>query len=106
MFDNRSSWEPAGGYGRGWAGDEPAGLHGLWRGKHDFYTGLPTSSTDVDNGVTNATEYDALGRPSKAIGALGVTGLEAWTQTEYDDINRHCDEPRLANLESESRTTG
>lgn len=55
---------------------------------YDFYTGLPTSSTDVDNGVTNATEYDALGRPTKAISALGVTDLEAWTQTEYDDINR------------------
>ncbi|MBX3267148.1 MAG: hypothetical protein KF831_10610 [Acidobacteria bacterium] len=46
---------------------------------YDFYTGLPTSSTDVDNGVTNATEYDALGRPTKAIRALGVTGLESWT---------------------------
>lgn len=55
---------------------------------YDFYTGLPTSSTDVDNGVTNATEYDALGRPVKAISALGVTGLESWTQTEYNDVER------------------
>ena len=54
----------------------------------DFYTGAVLTTTDVDNGVTNATEYDALGRPTKAISALGVTGLEAWTQTEYDDINR------------------
>lgn len=46
---------------------------------YDFYTGLVTSSTDVDNGVTNATVYDALGRPTKSIRALGVTGLESWT---------------------------
>ncbi len=55
---------------------------------YDFYTGLPTSSTDVDNGVTNATEYDPLGRPTKAISALGVNGLESWTQTEYNDVAR------------------
>ncbi|MGH9949440.1 MAG: hypothetical protein ACRD6X_19885 [Pyrinomonadaceae bacterium] len=55
--------------------------------EYDFHTGLVTSATDVDNNVTNATEYDALGRPVKAIAAVG-TPLEIWTQTEYDDINR------------------
>lgn len=81
-------------------------LAGTSTAVYDFYTSLPTSSTDEDNDVTVVTEYDALGRPTKAISALGVTGIEAWTQTEYDDINRRCNEPRLANLESESRTTG
>ncbi|MBK9164039.1 MAG: hypothetical protein IPM21_09010 [Acidobacteria bacterium] len=35
FFDSRSYWEPAGGYGRGRAGTEPVGLHGLWRGERD-----------------------------------------------------------------------
>lgn len=55
---------------------------------YDFYTGLPTSSTDVDNGVTNATEYDALGRPTIAKTAVG-TALESWTQTTYNDVDRY-----------------
>ncbi len=54
---------------------------------YDFYTGLATSATDVDNNLTNATEYDALGRPLKAKAAVGTTG-EIWTQTEYDDVLR------------------
>ena len=54
---------------------------------YDFYTGLVTSATDVDNNITNATEYDNLGRPVKAISALG-TSLEAWTTTEYHDAER------------------
>ena len=55
---------------------------------YDFYTGLPTSTTDLDNGVTNATEYDALGRPIIAKTAVG-TALEAWTQTTYNDVDRY-----------------
>jgi RHS repeat-associated protein len=42
------------------------------------------TTTDVDNGVTNAMEYDDLGRPTKAITAQG-TALESWTRTEYND---------------------
>ncbi|QQS33229.1 MAG: RHS repeat-associated core domain-containing protein [Acidobacteriota bacterium] len=54
---------------------------------YDFYTGAVLTTTDVDNGVTNAMVYDDLGRPTKAITAQG-TNLESWTQTEYDDVNR------------------
>ncbi len=56
---------------------------------YDFYTGAVLTTTDVDNNVTNATEYDALGRPTKSISGLGVTGLEAWTQTTYNDVGRY-----------------
>jgi len=55
---------------------------------YDFYTGLATSATDVDNGVTNATVYDDLGRPVKAITGQG-TALESWTTTEYHDADRY-----------------
>ncbi len=55
---------------------------------YDFYTGLVTSSTDVDNNLTNATEYDALGRPKKSIVAQG-TALESWTTTDYYDAGRY-----------------
>ena len=54
---------------------------------YDFYTGLPLTATDVDNNVTNATEYDALGRPKKSISAQG-TLLVSWTTTEYHDADR------------------
>ena len=54
---------------------------------YDFHTGLVTSATDVDNGVTSATEYDVLGRPVRSIAAVG-TLLEMWTRTEYDDFSR------------------
>jgi RHS repeat-associated protein len=54
---------------------------------YDFYTGLVTSATDVDNSVTNSMEYDDLGRPTKAITADG-TALESWTTTEYHDEDR------------------
>ena len=30
---------------------------------YDFYTGAVTSATDVDNNISTAMEYDALGRP-------------------------------------------
>jgi YD repeat-containing protein len=54
---------------------------------YDFFTGAVLTSTDMDNNVTNAVEYDDLGRPEKSISALG-TALESWTQTAYDDVNR------------------
>ncbi|MEP6849539.1 MAG: RHS repeat-associated core domain-containing protein, partial [Acidobacteriota bacterium] len=56
---------------------------------YDFYTGLVTSATDVDNGITNATVYDALGRPVKAITASGDTTYESWTTTTYNDVDRY-----------------
>jgi RHS repeat-associated protein len=55
---------------------------------YDFWTGVVTSTTDEDNDVTNAMEYDDLGRPVKAISADG-TSLESWTVTEYNDEERH-----------------
>ncbi len=54
---------------------------------YDFYTGVVTSTTDEDNDVTNATEFDDLGRPVKSITAQG-TALESWTQTLYNDALR------------------
>jgi RHS repeat-associated protein len=55
--------------------------------QYDFYTGLVTTATDVDNNVSSATVYDALGRPTIAKAAIN-TPQEVWAQTEYDDANR------------------
>lgn len=54
---------------------------------YDFYTGLVTVATDVDNNLSVVTEYDDLGRPTKLRNAAG-TALESWVRTEYDDVNR------------------
>lgn len=54
---------------------------------YDFWTGLVTNATDVDNNVSSVTEYDALGRATKLRRAAG-TPLESWTRSEYDDVNR------------------
>lgn len=54
---------------------------------YDFTSGLVTSATDVDNDLTNATEYDVLGRPTKSITAQGTT-FESSTTTEYHDADR------------------
>jgi RHS repeat-associated protein len=54
---------------------------------YDFYTGLVTTATDVDNNVSTVTEYDALGRAVKVRSAAN-TPLESWVQTSYDDVNR------------------
>ena len=54
---------------------------------YDFYTGAVLATTDEDNDITNATEYDDIGRPIKAITAQG-TALESWTITEYHDDDR------------------
>ena len=55
--------------------------------QYDFNTGLVTSTTDIDNNLTNATVYDAVGRPQIIKAAVG-TAQEVWTQTTYDDVNR------------------
>jgi len=52
--------------------------------EYDFYTGLVTKTTDVDNDVSNAVVYDALGRPLISKAAIN-TPLEVWTQIEYND---------------------
>ena len=54
---------------------------------YDFYTGLVTKARDVDNNISVVTEYDALGRPTKARNAAG-TPLEFWARTEYNDVAR------------------
>jgi RHS repeat-associated protein len=54
---------------------------------YDFHTGVVLTTTDVDNGLTNSTEYDDLGRPTKAITADG-DDLESWVVTEYHDEDR------------------
>jgi RHS repeat-associated protein len=51
---------------------------------YDFHTGLVKTSTDVDNGVTNETVYDSIGRPLVQKAAIN-TPNEVWTQTEYND---------------------
>jgi RHS repeat-associated protein len=54
---------------------------------YDFYTGLVTTATDVDNNISVVTVYDDLGRPTKVRTAAN-TPLESWTQTEYDVVAR------------------
>ncbi|HSK73223.1 MAG TPA: RHS repeat-associated core domain-containing protein [Pyrinomonadaceae bacterium] len=55
--------------------------------KYDFFTGLVTLTTDVDNNISTATEYDALGRPTIVKAAVD-TPQEVWTQTNYSDSAR------------------
>lgn len=52
---------------------------------YDFYTGLVKSTTDEDNDLTVATDYDDLGRPVEVITAPGRPGFESKVETEYDD---------------------
>jgi len=54
---------------------------------YDFYTGLVTSATDVDNNGTSTTAYDDLGRTTK-VAATVVALFEIWTQTGYDDADQ------------------
>ena len=56
--------------------------------QYDFYTGLVTQSTDVDNNVTTKTTYDVFGRPTLVEEADGVAGVERQTATEYSDTAR------------------
>lgn len=55
---------------------------------YDFPTGLITSVTDVDNNVTNETDYDNLGRPIEVRTAANVANLKTVTRTEYSDLDR------------------
>ncbi len=64
-----------------------AGLKRTSTAEYDFYTGSVTKTTDVDNNVSSATVYDALGRPTVSKAAVG-TPLEVWTQSSYDDVAR------------------
>jgi RHS repeat-associated protein len=54
---------------------------------YDFYSGLPTQITDLDNEVATVTTYDVFGRPKLVQSAVG-TDKETKVQTEYDDILR------------------
>ena len=55
--------------------------------EYDFYTGLVTRATDVDNNVSTATVYDVFGRPTLVKAAEGKPE-ETRTTTEYSDADR------------------
>jgi len=55
--------------------------------EYDFWTGLVTLSTDVDNDVSTRTSYDAFGRPVLVKAAEG-TPTETRTATSYFDAAR------------------
>jgi len=54
---------------------------------YDFYTGVVTLMTDVDNNVSTSTDYDAFGRPILVRAAKDKPN-ETRTATEYSDIYR------------------
>jgi RHS repeat-associated protein len=61
----------------------PGGQQLTVRSQYDFNTGLLTGHKD-QNGVITKTEYnDPFNRPTKVIGAKGVTGVEAQTAIYY-----------------------
>jgi RHS repeat-associated protein len=55
--------------------------------EYDFYGGLVTRVTDVDNNVSTATTYDVFGRPTLVKAAEGKPE-ETRTATEYSDTAR------------------
>ena len=55
--------------------------------EYDFYTGLATQVTDVDNNVSTATSYDVFGRPT-LVRAAKDKPEETRARTEYDDTLR------------------
>lgn len=56
----------------------------------DFFTGLVKSTVDTDNSnLTTVYDYDALGRPTQANTASGVSGKESRTLTQYNDAGRY-----------------
>jgi RHS repeat-associated protein len=55
--------------------------------EYDFWTGLVTRTTDVDNNVSASTTYDNFGRPVLVRAAEGKPE-EARTATSYDDAAR------------------
>lgn len=54
---------------------------------YDFYTGLVTTATDIDNNVSTITTYDGLGRPILVRAAAGLAA-ERQTSTHYFDAER------------------
>jgi RHS repeat-associated protein len=55
--------------------------------EYDFWTGLVTRTTDVDNNLSVATIYDDLGRP-KLVKSAESTSAEAHARTDYYDAER------------------
>jgi hypothetical protein len=55
--------------------------------EYDYYTGVVTRSTDVDNNLATATTPDVFGRPTLVKAAEGKTE-ETRTATSYSDTNR------------------
>jgi hypothetical protein len=64
-----------------------AGLKRTSSHSYDFLTGLSLSTTDDDNGITNAIIYDDPGRPVKAITAQGTA------------LDRGCRQPMTMSIE-------
>ncbi|MGH9871910.1 MAG: RHS repeat domain-containing protein [Pyrinomonadaceae bacterium] len=56
--------------------------------EYDFNSGLVTRSTDVDNNVSNETDYDVFGRPIEIRVAANVPAAKAVTHMEYSDTFR------------------
>ena len=55
--------------------------------KYDYYLGRPVGNKDP-NGVRSSAYYnDALDRPTQAVRAVGVTGVQSQTTFNYDDGN-------------------
>jgi RHS repeat-associated protein len=55
--------------------------------EYDYYTGAITRTTDVDNGVSTSTTYDALGRPT-LVRTAENRPEETQVKTEYSDALR------------------
>jgi RHS repeat-associated protein len=55
--------------------------------EYDFYTGLVTKTTDVDNGISTKTTYDAIGRPTLVQSAFNLPE-ETQAATQYFDSLR------------------
>jgi RHS repeat-associated protein len=53
----------------------------------DFYSGLMTRATDVDNNVASSSTYDVFGRPILRKAAEGKAE-ETRTRSTYSDVNR------------------
>lgn len=57
--------------------------------EYDFNTGLLTRTTDLDNNVSNETDYDALGRPVENRTAANIAEAKTTTHAEYADSSRY-----------------
>ena len=67
--------------------------------EYDFETGLETLSTDVDNQVSTISEYDALGRITKIIDAVG-------TPSESHTVKIHDESRQLVITKTDLETAG